>query len=48
VYGWYVFPIGWKLALFVWAYALVAFVVTDFLKVRFYKLLDHEGLKFHR
>ena len=41
VYGWYVTPIGWKLALFVWGYALVAFVFTDLLKVRIYKLLDH-------
>lgn len=48
VYGWYVFPIGWKLALFVWGYALAAFVITDFLKVRFYALLDHGGLRFHR
>lgn len=48
VYGWYVFPIGWKLALFVWVYALAAFVITDVLKVRFYRLLDHGGLRFYR
>jgi len=41
-------PIGWKLALFVWGYALVAFVITDFLKVQFYKVLDHTGITFHR
>ncbi|MDY6795157.1 MAG: plasma-membrane proton-efflux P-type ATPase [Actinomycetota bacterium] len=48
VYGWLVTPIGWKLAGFVWVYALVAFVITDFLKVRFYKVLDHTGIIFHR
>jgi len=48
VYGWYVAPIGWKLAIFVWVYALVAFLLTDLLKVRIYRLLDHSNLKFHR
>jgi H+-transporting ATPase len=41
VYGIYVSPIGWKLTGFVWLYALIAFVITDWMKVRFYKLLDH-------
>jgi H+-transporting ATPase len=48
VYGFLVTPIGWKLALFVWGYALAAFVITDFLKVQFYKVLDHTGISFHR
>jgi H+-transporting ATPase len=48
VYGWYVAPIGWKLALFVWGYALIAFLLTDFFKVRFYKILDHRNILFHR
>ncbi|QLC50585.1 hypothetical protein HWN40_10255 [Methanolobus zinderi] len=48
VYGFYINPIGWKLAGFIWIYALVAFVITDFLKVRFYRVLDHRGLIFHR
>ena len=48
VYG-VLFPaLGWKLALFVWGYVLVSFFVTDFLKVRFYKLLNHEGIMFRR
>jgi len=47
VYGWFVTPISWKLALFIWGYAIVAFIITDFLKVRIYKILDHEGIKFH-
>ncbi len=48
VYGWYMTPIGWSLALMVWGYALVAFVITDFLKRYLYRLLDHSGLKFSR
>ncbi|WMW22969.1 plasma-membrane proton-efflux P-type ATPase [Methanolobus mangrovi] len=48
VYGFYISPIGWKLAGFVWLYALVAFVVTDLIKVRLYDLLNHSGLIFHR
>ncbi len=48
VYGWYISPIGWKLALFVWGYALAAFVITDFIKVQAYKLVDHQNIKFHK
>jgi H+-transporting ATPase len=48
VYGWYVSPIGWKLALLVWGYALAAFVITDCIKVRFYKLLDHSDIRFSK
>ena len=48
VYGWFVTPVGWKLALFVWAYALVAFVITDFIKVYAYDLIDHTGIKFKK
>ncbi len=46
VYGWYISPIGWKLALLVWGYALVAFLLTDVIKVQAYRLLDHGGIKF--
>ncbi len=48
VYGFLMPAMGWGLALFIWGYAFVFFIVTDFIKVRVYKLLDHEGLKFHR
>lgn len=48
VFGWYVAPIGWKLAGLVWGYSLVAFVITDLLKVLLYDLLDHTGIIFHR
>jgi H+-transporting ATPase len=46
VYGWWVSPIGWTLAGYVWAYALVMFVITDLLKIRFLRLLDHAGIQF--
>jgi len=38
VYGFLLPAMGWKLALLVWGYALAAFLVTDFLKVWFYRL----------
>ncbi len=40
VYGILLPAIGWNLALLVWGYALVWFVVQDFAKVWFYKFLD--------
>ncbi len=48
VYGVFVAPIGWTLAGFVWGYALLAFVITDFLKVYFYKLIDHKNIVFKK
>ena len=41
VYGFLLPAMGWSLALFVWGYALTAFVITDFLKVYIYRLLGH-------
>lgn len=48
VYGIILPSIGWKLALFVWGYALIAFVITDFVKVYIYKVLDHREIRFHK
>jgi H+-transporting ATPase len=48
VYGILLPAMGWGFAGLVWGYALALFLVTDFLKVRFYKLLNHEGITFHR
>lgn len=42
VYGLLIPPIGWKLALFVWAYAMASFVLTDFAKVFLFKRFDRE------
>jgi hypothetical protein len=46
VYGLFISPIGWELALLVWAYAFAAFIITDFLKVLLYKLFEHEDIRF--
>ena len=40
VFGIILPPIGWKLALFVWVYAGVWFVLTDFVKLGAYKIFD--------
>lgn len=45
VYGFLLPAMGWKLAVLVWGYALVAFLITDFLKVWFYKLMDHRRIR---
>ena len=37
VYGWLVPAIGWNLALLVWVYAFAEFVITDFIKIPFFK-----------
>ena len=46
VYGILLPAMGWGLAMFIWAYALIAFVITDFLKLLGYRLLNLGGLKF--
>jgi H+-transporting ATPase len=33
-------PIGWTLAGLVWGYALLEFVITDFLKIRYFRLME--------
>jgi H+-transporting ATPase len=48
VYGWYIAPLGWKMAGLVWGYAIVAFLITDLIKVQIYKLLDHKGITFSK
>jgi H+-transporting ATPase len=48
VYGILLPAMGWGLALLVWGYALVLFVITDFAKVRLYRLLNQTGLIFKR
>jgi H+-transporting ATPase len=48
VYGIFMSPLGWKLALFVWGYALLAFVITNFINNRSYELVKHAGIRFHR
>jgi len=40
VYGFLLPSMGWNLAIFIWIFCLIEFVIVDFLKVQFYKLLD--------
>ncbi len=42
VYGLLIPPIGWSLALFVWAYAMASFVLTDLAKVFLFKRFERE------
>jgi len=48
VYGILLPPIGWKLALFVWIYALAWFIVNDYVKRAAYDVFEHGKLIFHR
>jgi H+-transporting ATPase len=48
VYGILLPAMGWGLAALVWGYALSLFILTDFAKVRLYRLLDHTGTVFHK
>jgi H+-transporting ATPase len=41
VFGIFMTPIGWQLALLVWGYALAWFVVSDRVKLLGYRVLDH-------
>jgi H+-transporting ATPase len=40
VYGVLISPIGWGLAGLVWGYALLEFVITDFLKIRYFRRFE--------
>ncbi len=42
VYGVLISPIGWGLAGLVWGYALLEFVVTDFLKIRYFRTFEND------
>jgi H+-transporting ATPase len=48
VYGILLPAMGWALAGLVWGEALTAFLIIDFVKVRFYRVLDHGDMKFKR
>jgi len=48
IFGWFMTPISWQLALLVWGWAILELLVTDPLKVCVYRILDHRGLVFHR
>ena len=43
VYGLFMAPTGWPLALMVWAYTIVSFFVASAIKIGVYRLLDHRA-----
>jgi H+-transporting ATPase len=43
VYGLFMAPSGWPLALMVWAYTIVSFCVASAIKIGVYRLLDHRA-----
>jgi H+-transporting ATPase len=48
VFGWFMTPIAWQIALLVWGWSVLELLVTDPLKVCVYRVLDHRGIVFHR
>jgi len=44
VYGFLVTPIGWKYAIWMWAYALAWFVFNDMIKNAAYWVLRRQGV----
>lgn len=40
VYGILLPAMGWTLAIFIWIYCLFEFIIVDYLKIRFYKMLE--------
>jgi H+-transporting ATPase len=43
VYGFFMSPTGWPLALMVWAYALVSFFVASAVKIGVYSMIGHRS-----
>jgi H+-transporting ATPase len=48
VYGWFVTPIGWRLALLVWGVSLVEFMVLSGVKILTYGALERGALFGHQ
>ncbi len=48
VYGWFMTPTGWRLALLVWGYAIVTFLIASAFKVSAYRLLEHGAARHAR
>jgi H+-transporting ATPase len=44
VYGVFMAPVGWGFAALVWGYALLSFLITDQLKIHFFRLMKHEEI----
>jgi H+-transporting ATPase len=48
VYGVFMTSLGWGLAAFVWGYAMLSFLITDQLKIHFFRLMRHEEIASNR
>jgi H+-transporting ATPase len=48
VYGIFMTSLGWGFAAFVWGYALLSFLITDQLKIHFFRLMRHEEVTSNR
>jgi H+-transporting ATPase len=48
VYGFLLPAMGWQLAGFIWGVGIIVFIITDFIKVYLFKLLDHRSIKMKR
>jgi len=46
VFGWFLTPIGWQLAAFVWIYSLGAFIIEDYLKIFYNKYMENGGMNY--
>jgi len=44
VYGWFMAPTGWPLALMVWGYTLISFCIASAIKIGVYRLLDNRAI----
>ena len=44
-YGWFMAPTGWKLALLVWAYTLVSFLIAMTVKIGVYRMLEDRAAR---
>lgn len=47
VYGWFMAPTGWPLALMVWAYAIASFFVASSVKIAAHRLWDRKAAAKH-
>ncbi|MBN1697219.1 MAG: plasma-membrane proton-efflux P-type ATPase [Spirochaetales bacterium] len=48
VYGFLLPAMGWQLAGFIWGTGVIVFLLTDFIKVYLFRLLDHRAVKMKR
>jgi H+-transporting ATPase len=48
VYGIFMAPIGWNLAIVIWLYSTAFFLINDQVKIKIYRLANHAGIRFRR